>query len=69
MQKWTVIKVNCDTCGSYIWARQRSPQYIKLAAIRCRECHKPMGDMEWREIAVVMAETEIEAIQKAKVKK
>lgn len=66
MRKWTVIKINCDTCGSYVWARQRPPQYNKIAAVLCRECRKPMGDMEWKELATVLAETELEAIYKAK---
>lgn len=66
MQKWTVVKVNCDDCGSYLWARQRSPQYPKINPINCRMCRRPLGDMQWREIAAVMAETEIGALQKAK---
>ena len=65
MRLWTVVLVNCDSCGSYHWARLKDIDLTKFAVARCRICRKPLGDMECRFIGRVRAETEEQAIKKA----
>lgn len=57
-RKWHIFKVNCD-CASYTWMRQRLPAYNRF--MRCRLCNKQIGDMEYRYVGKVVAETESQA--------
>ncbi|MDO8640849.1 MAG: hypothetical protein Q7R33_04845 [Nitrosarchaeum sp.] len=60
---WVILQINCD-CASYRWTRRREPSPFRF--LRCLYCGKKLGDMEWRFLARISAQSEFEATKKYK---
>ena len=60
MKTWTVLRINCD-CASYLWLREREPSGNHFP--RCKFCRKSLGDLEWKQVGKIKADTELEAMQ------
>lgn len=62
-RKYYIIKVNCDTCGSYREARTSLPRGAFIS-MRCKHCYKMIGISNHNFIGEVRARGDIEALEK-----
>ena len=66
VRKYHVLRLNCD-CSCYYHAALRPPHRSgSFTRARCRECGKPLGDMEVEYRGIVYAPLAAEAILAAK---
>lgn len=63
--RWHVYRVN-GCCSSYYDVRRRRPRPGLGGGLRCRECRRIMGWMQYDYVGAVDADSEFEAIRKAR---